>query len=100
MSESTVFGIMSSSGDLLRRIKLVDKEWQEVGETPTCYISERLEPALRKKRKNIIIGGVSHKTATTLKIHPSTQKKINQDKTDAKNNYTFSSCKRNDQNAL
>lgn len=55
---STVFGIVSAPGELVRRVKYSGNSWIEVDEKPEIYIAERLECVLySKKRMVIIIGG-------------------------------------------
>ncbi len=55
---STVFGIVSAPGELVRRVKYSGNSWIEVDEKPEIYIAEKLECVLySKKRMVIVIGG-------------------------------------------
>ena len=55
---STVFGIVSPEGELLRCIECTDGEWQETDREPDIYTAEKLERAVTsKKRFVIVIGG-------------------------------------------
>ncbi len=55
---STVFGIVSPKGDLLRKIECKDGEWVETDRQPDIYTAEKLERAVTsKKRFVIVIGG-------------------------------------------
>jgi phage terminase large subunit len=55
---STVFGIVSDPGDLIRSVKYSGNSWIEVEEKPNIYIAEKLEKVLySKKRIVVVIGG-------------------------------------------
>ena len=55
---STVFGIVHPNGDLLRCIECINGEWVEVDKPANIYTAEKLERAVKsKKRFVVIIGG-------------------------------------------
>lgn len=55
---STVFGIVSMSGDLIRSIECVNGSWVEVDKQPQTYLAEKMERVLKSnKRFVVIIGG-------------------------------------------
>ncbi len=55
---STVFGVVHPNGDLLRCIECIDSEWVEVEKPADIYTAEKLERAVKsKKRFVVIIGG-------------------------------------------
>lgn len=55
---STVFGIVSMDGKLIKCIECIDGEWQQVDKQPKAYLAEKMERVLTSnKRFVIIIGG-------------------------------------------
>jgi len=54
---STVFGIVHADGRLLRSIEFVNGEWVETDKEPEIYTAERLEPAVKTKKRFVIIYG-------------------------------------------
>jgi len=55
---STVFGIVHPNGELLRCIECINGEWIEVDKPANIYTAEKLERAVKsKKRFVVIIGG-------------------------------------------
>jgi phage terminase large subunit len=52
-----VFGIVSPVVGFTRAIKLHDGKWIETNEPVTCYIAECLEPALKSKKRHVIVIG-------------------------------------------
>ncbi len=54
---STVFGIVSMDGLLLRCIEYIDGSWQEVNKEPKVYLAEKMERVLKSKKRFIIVYG-------------------------------------------
>jgi len=55
---STVFGIVSMDGSLLRSVECIDGRWVETNKEPQTYLAEKMERVLKStKRFVIIIGG-------------------------------------------
>lgn len=54
---STVFGIVHPDGRLLRSIAYVEGEWVETDKEPHIYTAEKLEPAVKTKKRFVIIYG-------------------------------------------
>lgn len=54
---STVFGIVHADGRHLRSIEYVDQMWAETDKEPHIYTAEKLEPAVKTKKRFVIIYG-------------------------------------------
>lgn len=54
---STVFGIVHADGRHLRSIEYVDGMWVETNKEPHIYTAEKLEPAVKTKKRFVIIYG-------------------------------------------
>ena len=54
---STVFGIVHPDGRHLRSIEYVNGEWVETDKEPQIYTAEKLEPAVKTKKRFVIIYG-------------------------------------------
>lgn len=55
--DSTVFGIVSADGELLRCIKRANGGFVETTDTPNMYIAEMLEKVLTSKKRFILVYG-------------------------------------------
>lgn len=54
---STVFGIVHPDGRLLRSIECIDGEWVETDKPVTIYTAEKLERAVKSKKRFVIVYG-------------------------------------------
>ena len=54
---STVFGIVSPDGNHLRSIEMINEEWVETNKPATIYTAEKLEPAVKSRKRFVVIYG-------------------------------------------